>query len=302
MVKFCSKCGTQAVKETSLFCALCGANLASDISDDNHPYRGSSNLVPGQKPDAPRREEIPAVKPLNPSQTIELQKNRANTGVFIVVGVILFSLILLGILFPPKDNSFTVIFPLKDNSSDSSSILRTTTIAALKSTPTPALNRTPTRTPTRSPSRTPTPVESIAPEMLSVPLGEGASDGTASVIVFSAKKTNQYSYYSETVKKIQNETAPPGKIFVIVDAGIKNIGAQVLNASSSSFSITDSNGYKYDPSNYGNGGLTMQQLYLNQTSTGKILFVIPKESTGLRLQYNFGDFATGPKLVAWPIK
>jgi hypothetical protein len=145
-------------------------------------------------------------------------------------------------------------------------------------------------------------VESIGPELLSVPLGEGASDGIASVIVFSAKKTYQYSYYSETVKKIQNETAPPGKIFIIVDAGIKNIGAPVLNASSSSFSITDSNGYKYDPSYYGNAGLTMQQLYLNQTSLGKILFVIPKESTGLRLHYNFGDFATGPKLVAWPIK
>jgi Domain of unknown function (DUF4352) len=302
MVKFCSKCGTQAVKETSLFCALCGTNLASDISDDNHPYRGSSNLVSGQKLDAPWREEMPAPKPFNPSNPVKTQKNRVNTGVFVIVGVILFSLILLGILFPPKDNSFTAIFPLDDNSSGSSSILRTTTIAAQKSTPAPAINRTPTRTPTRSPSRTPTPIASLAPETLSVPIGEGASDGTTSVIVFSAKKTNQYSYYSETMKKIQNETAPPGKMFVIVDAGIKNIGAQVLNISSSSFSLTDSNGYKYDPSDYGNEGLTTQQLFLNQTSLGKILFVIPKTTTGLRLHYNFGDFASGPKLVAWPIK
>jgi Domain of unknown function (DUF4352) len=302
MVKFCSKCGAEAGEETSLYCALCGAQLAADIPDDNRPYGSSSNLVPAQEQGGPGRAEIRAVKPKNPSKTVEIQKNRVNTGVFIIVGVILFSLILLGILFPPKDNSFTIIFPPKDNSSGSSPILQTTTIAAQKLTPVPALNRTPTRAPTRTPTRTPTPVESLAPEILSVPLGEGASDGTTSVIVFSAKKTYQYSYYSETVKKIQNETAPPGKMFVIVDAGIKNIGAQVLNASSSSFSLTDSNGYKYDPSHYGNDELTLQQLYLNQTSIGKILFIIPKTTTGLRLHYNFGDFATGPKLVAWPIK
>jgi len=137
---------------------------------------------------------------------------------------------------------------------------------------------------------------------LSLPIGEGASDGTASVVVFSAKKTNKYSYYSDTLKKIQNETAPSGKIFVIVDAGIKNTGAPILNASSSSFSLTDSYGYRYDPSYYGNDGLTMQQLYLNQTSIGKILFIIPASSTGLRLIYNFGNSVTGPKLASWPIK
>jgi hypothetical protein len=298
MVKFCSKCGTQAVKETSLWCALCGAHLAADISDDNYPYGGSLNMVPEQKPGALSEEEIPAVRPLKQSETVEIQKNRVNTGVFIVVGAILFFLILLGIIFPPKGNFSTIIFPLKDNSSGPFPILQTTT----STVPDLTLNRTPTRTPARTPTRTPTPIESLATEMLSVPIGEGASDGATSVIVYSAKKTNQYSYYSETVKKIQNETAPPGKTFVMVDAGIKNIGAQVLNVSSSSFSLTDSNGYKYDPSDIGNDGFTTQQLYLNQTSIGKILFIIPKTVTGLRLQYNFGNFATGPKLVAWPIK
>ncbi len=305
MVKFCSKCGAQAVKETSLLCALCGAHVAADIPDDYHSYGSSSNIVPEQKQNAPGREATPAVKPLPHSVPGEIQKNGANTGIFIVVGVILFSLILLGIIFPPKGNFFTIIFPLKDNSSAPFSNLQMTPGAAPELTPGITLNYTPARTPagsTRTPTRTPTPIESLGPEIMSVPIGEGASDGATSVIVFSAKKTSQYSYYSETLKKIQNETAPQGKTFVIVDAAIKNVGAQELNISSSSFSLTDSNGYKYDPSYYGNEGFTTQQLYLNQTSLGKILFIIPKTTTGLRLHYNFGDFASGPKLVAWPIK
>jgi hypothetical protein len=301
MAKFCSQCGAQAVQDTSLFCASCGAQLAADTRDDS-PYGSSSDQFPGKRKGRVGKEEPISAQQVPPSKTAEIQTNRVNTGVIIIVGVILFSLIFLGILFPPKDNFFAIIFPLKDNSSASSPVLQTTPIAAPKLTPAQTLNRTPTPTPTRTPTRTPTPGESITPEILSVPLGEGASDGNTSVIVFSAKKTNQYSYYSETLKKIQNETAPPGKIFVIVDAGIKNIGAQVLNASASSFSLTDSNGYRYDPSYYGNEGLSVQQLYLNQTSIGKVLFVVPKTSTGLRLLYNFGDFVTGPKLVAWPIK
>jgi len=74
MVKFCSKCGAQAVEETSLFCALCGAQLVADIPDDNHPYAddihlcsdephllsGSSRWVPAQKLDRPWEEEIHA--------------------------------------------------------------------------------------------------------------------------------------------------------------------------------------------------------------------------------------------------
>jgi hypothetical protein len=122
-------------------------------------------------------------------------------------------------------------------------------------------------------------------------------------MVFSANKTNQYSYYNETLKKNQGETAPPGKMFVVVDTVIKNTGAQPLNVSSASFSITDSGGYKYDPHlpYYGNDGLTMQQLYLNQQSKGKVLFVIPASSKGLKLQYKFRDTVNGPQLAAWPV-
>ncbi|MFA5347688.1 MAG: DUF4352 domain-containing protein [Methanoregula sp.] len=138
---------------------------------------------------------------------------------------------------------------------------------------------------------------------MNLPAGGGASDGIKSVIVFSAKKTNQYSYYSETLGENQVETAPTGKIFVIVDAEIKNTGAQTLNSGAASFSITDSNGFTYDPHipYYGNDGLTMQPTDPNQQSNGKVLFVIDAGSDGLKLHYKFRDTVNGPQLAAWPV-
>jgi hypothetical protein len=89
-----------------------------------------------------------------------------------------------------------------------------------------------------------------------------------------------------------------------VDAGIKNVGAPYLTVNSTPFSVTDSNGFKYDPSLSYNGTdwLKTQQLYLDQVSAGKILFVIPADSKELRLRYDFGNLETGPNLAEWAVK
>jgi hypothetical protein len=52
----------------------------------------------------------------------------------------------------------------------------------------------------------------------------------------------------------------------------------------------------------GTDGLKMQQIYLDQVSIGKILFVVPENSNELRLQFNFGDLTSGPRLAEWPVK
>ena len=221
------------------------------------------------------------------------KKTRINTSLILIVGGILFSLILLGIIFPPDANFFAIIFPQNDNSSGSSLGIQPT--SASRTTTTPKLTPTPDTASTLSGLK--------ALEILNLPIGGGASDGIKSVMVFSANKTNQYSYYNETLKTNQVETVPAGKIFVIVDIVIKNSGAQPLNVSSASFSITDSDGYKYDPHlpYYGSDGLAVQQLRLNQQSKGKVLFVISANSTGLKLQYKFRDTVNGPQLAAWPV-
>jgi len=302
MVTFCLKCGAQAVDDTSSFCNICGTQFTANIPEkksDICQNRGAIIQMPAGKNGGLWIEEVREVQPIKPTKTTEIKKRRINIGIIIVWGI-LFSLILLGIIFPPQDNFLDIIIAPQNDSLRSSPILQHTPTPLANLTPIP--NLTLTQTPIPSPTLTSN-ESSIAPEILKLPIGEGSGDGIKSVMVFSVNITNNYSYYSEILNKTQVVTAPPGKIFVIVDAGIKNTGMQSLNASSTSFSITDSNGYKYDPYflYYGDDGLKMQQLYLNQISIGKILFVIPASSKELRLQYDFGDFVSGPKLVTWSI-
>jgi hypothetical protein len=241
---------------------------------------------------------------INPGNIREIKKRRINMVLIIVVWWTLFSLIFLGIILPPKDNFFA-FFPTENSSSGSSpviqpaSLLRSTPAAFPQSTPLP--NPIPASfKPTLIPE-TPVPVKTAAAEILKLPIGEGASDGIKSVMVYSAKKTDRYSYSEANKTKV--ETAPKGKIFVIVYAGIKNVGAPVLTVNSTPFSITDSNHFKYDPYFLYNGtdGLKIQQLYVDQVSIGKILFVVPEGSDELRLQYDFGDLVSSPNLAEWPV-
>jgi hypothetical protein len=242
---------------------------------------------------------------INPGKPTEIKKRRINIVLVIVVWGVLFSLICLGIILPPKDNFFA-LFPTEDNSLVSSPVIRPTPL--LKSGPTSFPQSTPLPGPIPASlkptlkSETQVPVETDAPEILKLIIGEGASDGIKSVIVYSANKTDKYRYY-EAINKTKVETAPKGKIFVIVHAGIKNVGASSLNVSSTPFSITDSNHFKYDPYFLYNGtdGLKVQQLYLDQVSVGKILFIVPAGSNELRLQYNFGNLVSSPNLAEWPI-
>ena len=42
-------------------------------------------------------------------------------------------------------------------------------------------------------------------------------------------------------------------------------------------------------------------MYPGERTRGKILFEIPESATGLKIQYDFGDFFTGVKLATWKI-
>jgi hypothetical protein len=300
MAKFCVKCGTRTVDDVSLFCNICGTKLSEYRPEKKSDPLQNSGMIPvsGEKNDRMGITEF-SVPPATTTGKAEKNKRRIDIGIIIVLGI-LFFLIILGIIIPPQDNFFGIFSLPRNNSSDSSPVLQHTPASHANLTPTPKL--TPSSKPTSPQTTLTSNGSSIAPEALVLPVGEGAGDGTKSVMVFSVNKTSKYSYYS--INKTQVETAPSGKTFVIVDVGIKNTGSQYLNASAAAFSLTDSNGYKYDPSvSYrGDDGFTVQQLYLNQISRGKVLFVIPTGSKGLRLQYDFGDLVTGPKLATWSIK
>ena len=114
---------------------------------------------------------------------------------------------------------------------------------------------------------------------------------------------NDVSLSFNILKETLTEEAKPGKVFIIADVLIKNIGSDRVYVALDSFSLVDSRGYKYDPGIYfGDDGLeALKELYPGERTRGKIIFEIPESATGLKIQYDFGDFFTGVKLATWKI-
>jgi hypothetical protein len=90
---------------------------------------------------------------------------------------------------------------------------------------------------------------------------------------------------------------------VIVDAEIKNIGSDSMYITMAKFSMSDSEGNRYDPELYvGDDGLSiLKELYTNQKTRGKIVFQVPENARKLKLYYDFGNILIGTKLASWPI-
>lgn len=164
---------------------------------------------------------------------------------------------------------------------------------------------TPTKVPetTTPPAETATPTPEV-PTELSLKVGETAKTSKIEGTVISAKKTNHYEYYSDILKETMTEEASPGKIFILAEIEIKNIGSDRAYVGSSEFSMTDSEAYKYDPEFYlGEDGLEMfKELYPNQKMKGKVLFKVPEEAKGLKIQYDFGSLFTEVKLASWELE
>jgi len=135
-------------------------------------------------------------------------------------------------------------------------------------------------------------------------VGETAKTSKLQVTVLSAEKTESYEYYSDILEEYLEEEASPGKIFILTEGEIKNVGDDRVYVSSSQLSITDSEGYKYDPELYfGDDGLEMfKELYPNQKMRGKVLSKVPEDATGLKIQYDFGDLFTGIRLATWELE
>ena len=130
-------------------------------------------------------------------------------------------------------------------------------------------------------------------------IGQSAQTSTERATVISATKVYSFEHGENWLGNPYTEEAPEGKAFIIIDARIENIGDDSLYAIQSDFSLTDSEGYKYDVTYYPvpDDGFESQEIYEGQQSRGKILFEVPDGATGLRVQYDFGTFET--LLATW---
>jgi hypothetical protein len=121
------------------------------------------------------------------------------------------------------------------------------------------------------------------------------SDSGQEVCVYSAQKSNMVTSVIFNVSSTKE--AAGGKTFVIIDAQIKNTGADPITVFPHQFSIGDGEGnrFKKEPY-YGEEWLMAGELGYNEYKRGKVLFEVPENSKNLVVLYDLNG-----KLVSWKI-
>jgi len=137
---------------------------------------------------------------------------------------------------------------------------------------------------------------------LELKLGEVAKTSKMEVVVISAEKT--VSYYNSLWE--EDVEAEKGKLFVIVETELKNVGSDVEYADPDDFSMSDSEGFKYDPEGGFLGAdienaLKYTKLLPGERIAGKLVFEVPETVTGLKVKYNFGGIFGKPIIASWTL-
>ena len=115
------------------------------------------------------------------------------------------------------------------------------------------------------------------------------------VCVYSAQKSKMVTSVIYNVSSTKEATG--GKTFVIIDAQIKNTGADPITVFPHQFSIGDAEGnmFKKEPF-YGEEWLKAGELSHNEFKRGKVLFEVPENAKNLVVLYDLNG-----KLVSWKI-
>jgi len=119
-------------------------------------------------------------------------------------------------------------------------------------------------------------------------VGQSAQTSEQKVTVLSADRDLQSQYCWQ-----------PNTCVITVNAQVENIGAGSLYVMISNFSLSDSEGNRYDNMVFaGDSVATMKEIYQGEKTGGNIRFAVPTSATGLKLAYNFATLGD-PLLARW---
>lgn len=165
-------------------------------------------------------------------------------------------------------------------------------------TPTPSPTSTPTATPVATPTPTPLPAYIIKDFPISASISAIAPDRT--ITVYSATRTSSYPLMTGEVV-----TAPPGSIFIIFQLTAINIGTANISIQSSDFKLSDSQGHQFTAQlgsrPYYVGDPFGAVLAPTKTDDGKLLYLVPIQSSGFALSYLLEPDSVPPVQARWKL-
>lgn len=140
---------------------------------------------------------------------------------------------------------------------------------------------------TPTPTPTPTPSGPLVTELWKF---DHAINSDVDVWKYNFNRTDEYTInkYSDAEEIVKSGN---GKTFVIVMSHITNVGDDVVVSGAKDFTAVDSAGNKYDPKridDYGKMAYSCE-LQPGDNIADYVIFEVPEDSTGLRLQYYIGD-------------
>jgi len=138
-------------------------------------------------------------------------------------------------------------------------------------------------------------------------VGQWAETSRQLLTVTSPERTDSYalkgSLLSFLIDPMQSLTAdaPPGAVFIIIEATVTNFGDGSLGIAPRDFSLKDSKGREYSLIGYkGHGPYPSMKLAPGRTASGKILFEVLKIASGLEVSLVLDG--TPPVLAVWDLK
>lgn len=134
----------------------------------------------------------------------------------------------------------------------------------------------------------------FTPQQEKLSLGQSYSSDKVKVTVFSATRITQYSYLPENSNTPETVFPAEGNTFYLVTVSVKNLIEEEIFSGASYFSMLasgDYEGYRYNATLFHDTekALSMlKEIPTKETISGKVLFEVPKNFTGWKLQYRFG--------------
>ena len=139
-------------------------------------------------------------------------------------------------------------------------------------------------------------------------IGETAQSSRTAVTLVEAIVTDSYEYYDPVSKKTATKEATPGMSFVIATFEIENVGSLRRGEGRARTRLIDSERFQYLPKTYLGEDYMRNYVYLDpgEKLRGTVLFEVPKDATGLKIQYAITAYPEvereNEKWAEWEIK
>ena len=133
-------------------------------------------------------------------------------------------------------------------------------------------------------------------------IGETFQSLEVVVTVSDAIRTDSYENPNRNTGDIPTEEADPGMTFLIITAETKNVGDVKRDIEGrNQFRVIDSDGNEYTNSILFGEDVLLPRIRINPggEATGKVLFIIPEEASGLKIVYESRTISVTGDLIEW---